>query len=110
MEAFVGFEFPDDKGDDLGEFYESWLLIQTDNPKQLSKSFEGEEFDLYGEKHGRDFIFMGKSKKYKEDEIRNWSKRERKKYTQTKPQFQLEQINSIYGGLILMPSGATIME
>lgn len=46
-----------------GQNEETWLLVNCDGEEidAFDKKFTGEDFDLYGETHGDDFIFMHKT-------------------------------------------------
>ena len=96
--TFEGVEFPDTEGGDDGNFYESWLLIKclSKDVEYLSmKSFRGEKWEIFAETCGKDFIFMGKSKKYRErskvDEF-GWISKGGKEYISKQPKFQLSYL------------------
>jgi len=88
---FEGVEFRNTTvyGDDRDNHnYDTWLLIQApkkdirflshDLPDAIGL-FHGRSFDLFGEVHGDDFIFMGKAPKTTRDRV-EWSRAEWKEY------------------------------
>jgi hypothetical protein len=87
---FDGVEFPDDREDDIGNFVESWLLIKA-SPKDvkfLDNGFYGKKFDIFGETMGKDFRFMGKSKKFRQREV-EWDAKTWKEYRNRPCEFEL---------------------
>ena len=93
---FDGFEFPDNSDDDLNGFYNptsyiTWLIIKSTKRdiRFLDKDFNGKEFDIYGETHGEDFVFMGKSNKFNRSDLSDWTDEEWEEYINIPIEFEL---------------------